>query len=137
MQVNTRVRSEFNTGTVVAVGEDGSVAVQWDGFACAVGGLLASSLTIESVPPSEPAPAPKGWDVVDTSTDDEDHDEEHERERRNMRSDGYEGEDEDEGDDEPAERDDMFASDMEADADVLRMSGMGTDEDYGHHGDDF
>lgn len=28
-----------------------------------------------------------------------------------------------------------YMSDAEADADVLRMAGMGTDEDYGHFGD--
>lgn len=30
---------------------------------------------------------------------------------------------------------DGFRDDVEADADVLRMAGMGTDEDYGYYGD--
>ena len=41
--------------------------------------------------------------------------------------------DDDYEDDEPW---DGFQSDAEADADVLRMAGMGTDEDYGYYGDD-
>jgi predicted nucleic acid-binding Zn-ribbon protein len=36
------------------------------------------------------------------------------------------------GDDEQ----DQFNSDAEADADVLRSAGWGTDEDYGYYGDD-
>ena len=32
---------------------------------------------------------------------------------------------------------DGFNSDAEADADVLRSAGWGTDEDYGHYGDDY
>lgn len=32
---------------------------------------------------------------------------------------------------------DPFNSDAEADADVLRSAGWGTDEDYGHYGDDY
>lgn len=43
-----------------------------------------------------------------------------------------EGDDVSEYDDEPW---DGFASDAEADADVLRMAGWGTDEDYGYYGD--
>lgn len=39
------------------------------------------------------------------------------------------------GDDEPSDDDGM--TDAEADADTLRMAGMGTDEDYGYQGDDF
>jgi hypothetical protein len=31
---------------------------------------------------------------------------------------------------------DQFNSDAEADADVLRSAGWGTDEDYGYYGDD-
>ena len=30
---------------------------------------------------------------------------------------------------------DQFRDDVEADADVLRMAGWGTDEDYGYYGD--
>ena len=37
-------------------------------------------------------------------------------------------------DGEPNYFDDQFANDMEADADVLRSAGMGTDEDYGFFG---
>lgn len=32
---------------------------------------------------------------------------------------------------------DQFNSDAEADADVLASAGWGTDEDYGHYGDDY
>lgn len=43
----------------------------------------------------------------------------------------------DEEDQDPADRpEDNFRDDVEADADVLRMAGFGTDEDYGHYGDD-
>lgn len=49
----------------------------------------------------------------------------------------YPTNDEDEGEDEPNYFDDQFANDAEADADVLRGAGMGTDEDYGYHGEDF
>ncbi len=35
--------------------------------------------------------------------------------------------------DEADRREDNFRDDVEADADVLRMAGMGTDEDYGHY----
>lgn len=35
-------------------------------------------------------------------------------------------------DDEP----DQFRDDVEADADALASAGFGTDEDYGHYGDD-
>lgn len=35
------------------------------------------------------------------------------------------------------EPEDHFRDDVEADADVLRMAGMGTDEDYGFYGEDF
>ena len=35
---------------------------------------------------------------------------------------------------EPILDEDCFMSDAEADADVLRMAGMGTDEDYGYFG---
>lgn len=42
---------------------------------------------------------------------------------------------------EPEEREDNFRDDVEADADVLRSAGMGTDEDYEHNlcdeGDDW
>jgi predicted nucleic acid-binding Zn-ribbon protein len=34
------------------------------------------------------------------------------------------------------EEQDQFNSDAEADADVLRSAGWGTDEDYGYYGDD-
>tara|TARA_R110000868_G_scaffold13711_11_gene63644 strand:+ start:1359 stop:1607 length:249 start_codon:yes stop_codon:yes gene_type:complete len=34
----------------------------------------------------------------------------------------------------PDEPEDNFRDDVEADADVLRMAGMGTDEDYGFFG---
>lgn len=33
MQPNNRVRSEFNTGTVVAIAKDGKPIIRWDGFA--------------------------------------------------------------------------------------------------------
>lgn len=36
---------------------------------------------------------------------------------------------------EDAEEDDQFRSDAEADADVLRSAGWGTDEDYGYYND--
>lgn len=36
-----------------------------------------------------------------------------------------------------SEEHDQFNSDAEADADVLRSAGWGTDEDYGHYGDDY
>lgn len=140
MQVNTRVKSEHNTGTVIA-SENGIVAVKWDGFMMPIPGIEAASLEVVSAPPPDaPPPAPKGWDVVDTGTDDVnetntddkgtddiDYDEEHERHRNNMRDDGYEGEDDDED-----HEDDDGMTDAEADADTLRMAGMGTDEDYGH-----
>ena len=35
---------------------------------------------------------------------------------------------------EPILDEDYYMSDVEADADVLRMAGMGTDEDYGYFG---
>jgi hypothetical protein len=38
---------------------------------------------------------------------------------------------------EPDEYEDDGMTDAEADADVLRMAGWGTDEDYGYYGDDF
>ena len=40
-------------------------------------------------------------------------------------------------DDEEEWNDDDGMSDAEADADTLRMAGMGTDEDYGYDGGDF
>lgn len=46
--------------------------------------------------------------------------------------DAYFAEDGDDGSDEPW---DGFQSDAEADADVLRSAGWGTDEDYGYYGD--
>jgi len=46
-------------------------------------------------------------------------------------------EDEDDWDDYDADEEpwDGFRDDVEADADVLRMAGYGTDEDYGYYGD--
>ena len=41
-----------------------------------------------------------------------------------------------EWDDDPEYREDQFMDDVEADADVLRSAGWGTDEDYGFYGDD-
>lgn len=43
--------------------------------------------------------------------------------------------DDDFEDEEPDERD-QFRDDVEADADVLRMAGFGTEEDYGYFGED-
>lgn len=37
---------------------------------------------------------------------------------------------------EDTEPSDGFRDDVEADADVLRMAGFGTDEDYGYYGGD-
>lgn len=45
---------------------------------------------------------------------------------------GWEWDPLEDGDFEP----DMFRDDVEADADVLRTAGMGTDEDYGYFGGD-
>lgn len=33
MQPNNRVRSEFNTGTVVEIAKNGDPIIKWDGFA--------------------------------------------------------------------------------------------------------
>lgn len=33
MQPNTRIRSEFNTGTVVRIAKNGDPIIMWDGFA--------------------------------------------------------------------------------------------------------
>jgi hypothetical protein len=33
MQVNNRVRSQYNTGTVVRIAQNGDPIIKWDGFA--------------------------------------------------------------------------------------------------------
>jgi hypothetical protein len=70
MQVHDRIKSEHNTGTVLAINTaKGFAIVRWDGFGGPVRLPLdvAQSLpVVGSVrPPENPPAAPMGWDTVE------------------------------------------------------------------------